>query len=197
MEQLALHEKIFVDSEYLEEDENHSELSCSDCHKGNPEDPDWKTSHNGLVKDPSYLKDNVCLECHDIDSHNYENSLHYHTKPLVDIVLNRAGPSHSTQIAVKGAAENHCAKCHSSCGQCHVSRPDSADGGLLSAHEFLKRPPMKETCIACHGSRVGNEYLGENKSCKPDVHYKKAFMTCEKCHTSRDARGWRRLLKPL
>jgi len=117
------------------------------------------------------------------------NTLTYHTRPLVDIVLKRAGTSPSNINAIKSAAENHCSKCHSSCGQCHISRPDSVDGGLLSAHEFLKRPPMKEVCIACHGSRIGNEYLGKNDSCSPDVHYKKAFMTCEKCHTAEEMHG--------
>lgn len=186
MEQLALHEKIFIDKELLEEDENHSELSCSDCHKGDPQNSDWKTAHDGVIKDPSYQEDNVCLDCHDIDSARHKNSLHYHTRPLTDIVLQRAGNLPSNIKAVKGAAESHCGRCHSSCGQCHISRPESAEGGLLSAHEILKRPPMKEVCIACHGSRIGNEYLGKNESCKPDVHYKKAFMTCEKCHSAEE-----------
>ncbi|MBW1801630.1 MAG: hypothetical protein JRJ85_12985 [Deltaproteobacteria bacterium] len=48
---------------------------------------------------------------------------------------------------------------------------------------------MQEVCIACHGSRVGNEYLGKNESCQPDVHYKKAHMTCDKCHKAEQMHG--------
>ena len=189
MEQLALYEKLFVDEEVLEEDENHADLSCSDCHKGNPDDKNWKTAHNGLVKDPSYPSEGVCLDCHDIDAAKYENSMHYHTRPLVDLVLKRAGKNPEMRNHIEKAAEVHCSSCHASCGQCHVSRPAYAGGGLLSAHEFVKRPPMQEVCIACHGSRVGSEYLGKNESCQPDVHYKKAYMTCEKCHKAEQMHG--------
>ncbi len=48
MEPLAPHEKILVDSKILE-DENHGEMACVDCHGGNPDDPNWKTAHEGVV----------------------------------------------------------------------------------------------------------------------------------------------------
>jgi thiosulfate/3-mercaptopyruvate sulfurtransferase len=48
---------------------------------------------------------------------------------------------------------------------------------------------MEEVCTACHGSRVGNEYLGKNEKCKPDVHYTKGMMKCSKCHTGEQMHG--------
>ena len=37
-------------------------------------------------------------------------------------------------------------------------------------------------CIACHGSRIGAEYLGENEGVPADVHWTSATMTCTACH---------------
>jgi thiosulfate/3-mercaptopyruvate sulfurtransferase len=76
----------------------------------------------------------------------------------------------------------HCASCHASCGQCHVSRPTAVGGGLLAGHQFKKTPPMKETCTSCHVTRVGQEFLGENEGIEGDVHWAKAAMLCSKCH---------------
>ena len=42
---------------------------------------------------------------------------------------------------------------------------------------------MQYNCTACHGSRVGDEYLGNNEEIPADVHWTKATMTCAKCHT--------------
>lgn len=56
------------------------------------------------------------------------------------------------------------------------------DGGLVSSHEFRKTPSMQYNCIACHGARVGAEYLGENTGYEADVHWSGESMTCTKCH---------------
>jgi len=53
VEQLAPHEKIFVDSDFIDEDENHGQIGCHECHGGNPDDKNWKTAHKGVVKDPT------------------------------------------------------------------------------------------------------------------------------------------------
>ncbi len=52
------------------------------------------------------------------------------------------------------------------CGDCHISQPNSVGGGLLDGHLFEQTPSPTKTCTACHGSRVGNEYLGKNMNCR-------------------------------
>jgi thiosulfate/3-mercaptopyruvate sulfurtransferase len=34
----------------------------------------------------------------------------------------------------------HCASCHTTCGDCHVSQPNSVGGGLIEGHVFNKTP---------------------------------------------------------
>ena len=51
MEPLAPHEKLFVDTDFLEEDENHGSMECHECHGGDPKAADWRTAHKGLIKD--------------------------------------------------------------------------------------------------------------------------------------------------
>ena len=189
MEPLAPHEKLYVDDEFLEEDENHGEIACETCHGGNPDEADWKKAHKGLTKDPSYPKPDACIECHEAESEHYANNLHITNRPLGLMVMNRAGNDPHVRAKLGEAVQGHCSNCHSSCGQCHISRPASVEGGLLSGHIFHKDPPMEEVCTACHGSRVGNEYLGKNEKCKPDVHYTKGMMKCSKCHTGEHMHG--------
>ena len=82
MEPLAPHEKIFVDSE-IAEDENHGELCCHECHGGDPNEPDWKKAHKGVVKDPSYPDPSeVCGACHEEITENYKTSLHVSLAPF-------------------------------------------------------------------------------------------------------------------
>jgi len=189
VEPLAPHEKLFIDDEFLEEDENHGEIECVTCHDGNPDDPDWKTAHEGLIKDPTFPEAEVCLDCHEEETANYQQSLHISNGPMGLMVMNRTSEHPDVRGKVDMAMQGHCSQCHSSCGQCHVSRPTGAGGGLLSGHLFVKQPPMEEVCTACHGSRVGNEYLGKNKNSKPDVHLEKAQMKCNGCHTGDQMHG--------
>jgi hypothetical protein len=185
---LAPHEKIFVDSDILE-DENHGNIECHTCHGGNPGDPNWKTAHKGVVKDPTYPDaGKVCGDCHDDIVKNYGKSLHVTLKPFKTALYKRAGSDKAIRKKMDKVFKNHCSTCHSSCGQCHISRPNSIDGGFLEGHLFQRKPPMKLVCTACHGSRIGKEYFGENKDMKPDVHYEK-FMKCEKCHTGTEMHG--------
>lgn len=41
---------------------------------------------------------------------------------------------------------------------------------------------MTRTCTACHGSRVGNEYLGRHDDLPGDIHFRNARMNCISCH---------------
>jgi thiosulfate/3-mercaptopyruvate sulfurtransferase len=188
VEPLAAHEKIFIDGE-IAEDENHGELGCEECHGGDPGEPDWRKAHIGVVKDPSYPDpSNACGVCHEAVAENYNTSLHVTLLPMKHAIDIRADSEPSVYQKVDAAREGHCNSCHSSCGQCHISRPESVGGGLLEGHLFQKRPPMQQVCTACHGSRIGKEYLGKNKGLKPDVHKEKYFK-CNKCHTAEEMHG--------
>jgi thiosulfate/3-mercaptopyruvate sulfurtransferase len=189
VEQLAPHEKVFVDEEFME-DENHGDLTCADCHGGDPTSLDFKAAHTGVQKDPSYPAPGICADCHDEQSEHYETSLHYSLAPFEHTIMTRGTDDPEIKAGLKTAMGNHCAKCHASCGQCHVSRPDSVGGGFLSGHLISKNPSERETCTACHGSRVGDEYFGKSKSKNPpDVHRQKAFMKCKSCHKAEQIHG--------
>lgn len=185
---MAPHEKILIYTDFLE-DENHGSIDCQDCHGGNPKDPNWKTAHKGLIKNPSYTNyQNTCGQCHVAEAEHYTKSLHYTLKPYYTIISKRANPDKKIHNTVMKSMDGHCNRCHSSCGQCHISRPSSVEGGLLDGHVFKKTPPMKLVCTACHGSRIGNEYFGKNEGYQPDVHNQK-YMACEKCHTGEEMHG--------
>jgi thiosulfate/3-mercaptopyruvate sulfurtransferase len=185
---LAPHEKVYVDSD-IAEDENHGELGCQECHGGDPNEPDWRKAHNGVVKDPSYPDPSEsCGSCHDDIAENYKTSLHVSLSPFKKIIDTRASDDKAVHTKVNEARERHCSSCHSSCGQCHISRPEAVEGGLLEGHLFQKRPPMHTVCTACHGSRIEKEYFGKNKGVPPDVHRQKYFK-CNKCHTGEEMHG--------
>jgi thiosulfate/3-mercaptopyruvate sulfurtransferase len=188
VEPLAPHEKIFVDSE-IAEDENHGEMGCEECHGGDPNEPDWRKAHIGLVKDPSYPDPSeTCGACHDDIAEHYKTSLHVSLAPFKKAIDTRSSDDKAVYTKVNEARMNHCTSCHSSCGQCHISRPEAVDGGLLEGHLFLKRPPMHTVCTACHGSRIEKEYFGKNKGIPPDIHKEKYFK-CNKCHTGDEMHG--------
>jgi thiosulfate/3-mercaptopyruvate sulfurtransferase len=48
---------------------------------------------------------------------------------------------------------------------------------------------MTRSCTACHGSRVGNEYLGKNEELPGDVHFRDGRMNCVDCHKSHEMHG--------
>jgi hypothetical protein len=188
VEPLAPHEKIFVDSDILD-DENHGEIACHECHGGNPEDPNWKTAHKDVVKDPTFPDATAaCGDCHDEISAHYQKSLHATLKPYKAVIAKRASSRGIIGEKVAGAMNTHCYTCHSSCGQCHISRPDSVGGGFLESHFFKRKPPMQEVCTACHGSRIEKEYLGGHEGTSPSVHRQK-YMKCDKCHTGEEMHG--------
>jgi thiosulfate/3-mercaptopyruvate sulfurtransferase len=86
---------------------------------------------------------------------------------------------HATQTMFN----NHCSSCHASCGDCHISQPSSVGGGFVSGHVISKTPSMSQNCTACHGSRVGNEYLGKHEEIPGDAHFRLERMNCVSCHT--------------
>lgn len=178
-------EKAIVDIEAFGAT-THGKQACTDCHGGvSSEDKD--TAHTGLIASPSAMPDKYCAECHADQTTAYENSLHATQEGYWTAINARSAPEdHST---MEGMFNNHCATCHTTCGECHVTQPENVGGGLFSGHVFEKTPPMTRSCTACHGSRVGNEYLGKNEGIAGDVHFREGRMNCVKCHEGADLHG--------
>jgi len=156
----------------------HGKVGCVICHGGDSQAADKEAAHLGLVADPSGI---TCDSCHQDIACLNDESLHT-TLSGMEYALEVRGGSLEEGSVLATAFENHCGECHTSCGQCHVSRPDTAGGGLVAGHEFRETPSTKYNCVACHGSRVGAEYLGENPGIPADVHWTKATMLCTDCH---------------
>ncbi len=171
-------EKVFLkDADFIES--THGKVGCVICHGGDSSLEDKELAHEGLVADPSEIS---CISCHIEIANLNDLSLHTNLTGFKSALEARGGDlSEGSPLAT--AFENHCQQCHTTCGQCHISRPDETEGGLLSSHEIKLTPSMQYNCVACHGSRVGDEYLGENEGIPADVHWTEATMTCTKCHS--------------
>jgi hypothetical protein len=163
-------------TDFLESE--HGKVGCVICHGGDSSAEDKDTAHLGIVADPS---EESCAICHSEETLLNETCLHS-TLSGYTTALEARGGDLSEGSALDEAYEYHCQECHTSCGQCHISRPDETGGGLLSSHVIKETPSMQYNCTACHGSRVGDEYLGNNAGVAADVHWTQATMTCTKCH---------------
>ena len=164
----------------------HGEIACIDCH-GGIDAPEKDEAHTDMVARPSEGSAPVCAECHEEQTATAANSLHVTQEGYWTILEERgADRNHPGMQEMFG---NHCSSCHTSCGDCHVSQPASVGGGLLDGHVFTDRPPMTRTCTACHGSRVGNEYMGKNEGVLADVHFRQGRMTCTACHEGEQMHG--------
>jgi len=186
---LESYEKLLVDSDFLEKD-CHGEISCNTCHGGNPEDNNWETAHKDLIKDPSYLNTSEsCGECHEEIVEKNKTSLHITLAPFNNKIYLRANSDKDVREKIDNAMGNHCMGCHSSCGQCHVSRPSSVGKGFIEGHFFKKTPPVKTNCTSCHGSRIGKEFFGENEGISADVHHGEHGLGCKDCHSGEEMHG--------
>jgi thiosulfate/3-mercaptopyruvate sulfurtransferase len=164
----------------------HGKITCQACHLGQ-QSAEKDIAHTDLVSHPSDDPETYCGECHPDLTATASTSLHgsldgYWT------VLSARGVSENHPPAQEMFG-NHCAGCHASCGDCHVSRPTSVQGGFIDGHVFKAEPSMTNNCTACHGSRVGNEFLGKNEDLKADVHFRQGRMTCVDCHSGHDMHG--------
>ena len=187
MAPLEPYEKVLVDEEFLDEDP-HGEIACEQCHGGDPEATSFEEAHKGIIKDPSWPDPTkACGECHEEVVKPAKTSTHMTLASFDKIIGTRAtdDPALRKKLFDEGL-KTHCYSCHSSCGQCHVSRPEEVEGGFVEGHLFKKTPPMATNCTSCHGSRVEKEYLGKNKGLPPDVHYAKRGMKCVACHTGKE-----------
>lgn len=172
-------EKVFVSEEYTKT--LHGFLRCTYCHGGVQEAADKEAAHKDMVANPLAVSDASCSECHEDVSNTYATALHNTQAGYWTQLDARSVPENHENL--EEMFGNHCATCHTSCGECHVSQPENVGGGLLDGHMFVKTPPMTRTCTACHGSRVGNEYLGKNEEIPGDVHFRTGRMNCVSCHT--------------
>lgn len=171
-------EKVYITEDYF--DSIHAQASCVDCH-GGVQVADKAAAHEGLITDPAADAEKVCGTCHGDQTATYANALHSTQAGYWDSFVARGADI--SDPALNTMFDNHCATCHTSCGECHISQPNNVGGGLLDGHNFVKTPPMTRTCTACHGSRVGNEYMGKNEGFVGDVHFRSARMKCTDCHT--------------
>jgi len=185
-------------------------LSCQHCHGGAP-DFTFNTmaeAHDGMYADPSAPGQSGCTDCHDVadirsscDGCHTEavtatsNSLHSTQRGYITAINDRCG----CEFDPEGNAdfEARCAGCHTTCGQCHISRPNSVGGGfpLIGSgysHRFRAEPDMNEQCTACHGSRIGGDFRGEFGDNVPDIHRTRG-MRCSGettgCHSMEEIHG--------
>ena len=178
-------EKVLVDDEtYMET--IHGTISCTTCHAGE-NDSDKAVAHTGMISRPSEEPGTACGSCHAEVSEVYPESLHASQAGYWTTIDARNVPE--DHAALETMFGNHCASCHTSCGDCHVSQPASVGGGLIDGHNFNATPSLTRNCTACHGSRVGNEYMGKHEDIKADVHFRQGRMKCTDCHTAAEMHG--------
>lgn len=165
-------------------------------------------AHTGLITDPSAPGEVACKDCHTnfaavtsacevchaSQVQANANSIHTNQWGYKKAIEDRCGCTFEGAGLDASFAQN-CGSCHTTCGQCHVSRPASVAGGfpkfggiIYSAHRFNRTPDMTEQCTACHGSRVGTDFLGQIAGNLQDVHRSKGY-NCTNCHTGQELHG--------
>ncbi len=170
----------------------HGQIACQDCH-GGAADSTFTTmaeAHVGLTSDPSAT--GACDGCHATEAAANANSLHTNLWGEKATISARCGCTFEGS-AFEGAYEVRCGGCHTTCGQCHISRPASVGGGFPKigsyySHRFRATPDMNEQCTACHGSRIGADFKGELAGNVADVHRTNG-MQCQGCHTKEEIHG--------
>ena len=180
-------EKVYVgDQDFL--GSVHNVVNCIGCHGGKPETTDKDAAHEGVVNDPTLQGPGLCSVCHGEEGELAETSLHY-TVNGYKTVMGARGMDVENDPAAREAFDNHCTSCHATCGECHISRPRAAGGGLIAGHQVKRVASISNTCLACHGGRVGPEYQGKNEGVQGDVHWNKGGMPCTTCHPVADLHG--------
>lgn len=177
MAPLEPQKKVLISSEFLESE--HGEIACVDCHGGNSDSVDKESAHKGYDPYPSITKSmETCGECHEEIAKTAQTSLHATLSTFPTYMKERS--SKKTWSKVDHGRERHCASCHATCGSCHVSRPQYVGDGFINGHVFQAQPHTINQCMACHGSRIGNEFSGIRG--QGDIHVQKYTMVCKDCH---------------
>jgi thiosulfate/3-mercaptopyruvate sulfurtransferase len=180
-------QKVFVKESFL--NTPHGQLSCISCHQGDDQSLEKQKAHAEVIRDPSAEDETLCAGCHAGTVAMYNTSLHLTQEGYYSMFEKRAGFDLRTSEHLQVEFDAECGKCHATCGQCHVSRPNSVEGGFIDGHLFKQTPSMTNNCTACHGSRVGAEYLGQNAGFNADVHYQPGAQRCEFCHSDMEMHG--------
>jgi len=191
----------------------HKGKSCVSCHGGDTTKNTREGAHTGDFK--AIPGSATCTPCHQGIADQTADSLHT-TLAGYDASLAARGFGTVEGATAQARFDAQCTKCHvattggqSACGFCHVSVPNTAGGGLLKGHAFQKTPSTDNNCTACHGSRVKDEYYGQNNALlernkvayddgspfkattftlQPDVH-KTNGMACADCHKGIEMHG--------
>ena len=185
MPQVEVWERVLVESAFASS--THGALGCRTCHGGPAGENEKAAAHVGVVIDPSADDAPACKGCHGDIASKVQKSLHgtqmgYFTSFAARSDAGVDDPAYAAMFA------DRCASCHGTCGQCHVSRPASVRGGLTRGHAFYKTPSQTDNCTACHGSRVGDEFRGQNAGLAEDVHWRSG-MNCMACHDDVELHG--------
>ena len=173
----------------------HGKIPCTACHNGVDKTADKTVAHSGdFMKKPTADAIAKCGSCHPDIASKSENNIHqgWGQKSMVCL---RAGVGNvpegfdALSQAMKDGYNTNCAKCHATCGDCHVNRPKAGGGGLYQSHSFFKTPNMVDHCTTCHTSRGGHAYFGVGAGTVPDVHLTEAGYNCMSCHTKHEIHG--------
>lgn len=179
MPQLEAWQKVLINKGFL--NTTHAQYGCTNCHGGSDEPQTMAEAHEGVVTDPSLDAIENCNQCHPTYAAEHQRSLHATLGGYAESVRQRSGQAQLSS-ELQAMLDAQCSSCHTSCGQCHVSRPTSVGGGFVAGHMFNRRPSMIENCTACHGSRIGEEFRGQHVGIPADVHYNRGFQ-CTECHS--------------
>lgn len=192
---MAPWEKVFIkltgnQSSFRDVDPVHGVVGCINCH-GGKEPAEYADAHDtilGFIEDPSAMAETNCTPCHDEIVASNSNSMHSQGwGQKTAIVQRQLGSLKNHQNFAECPSEltdgfdDNCTSCHTSCGQCHLSRPNVVGGGLVNSHQFSGGLDQDENCLACHSSRIGTEFRGEIAGHEPDAHFSDG-KTCLSCH---------------
>ena len=174
----------------------HGKLECVACHNGTDNTDNKDLAHSGdFISHPSTASEEKCGTCHADIVARTVNSTHEQGWGQKSMVTQRyglgTGPEKFDQLPelLKNGYKINCQKCHGSCGECHITRPNAGGGGLANGHKFTKTPDMRKNCTTCHVSRGGHAYYGQGLGTVPDVHLTKAGFTCMNCHSTEEIHG--------
>jgi len=184
---------------YADIDPTHAAIGCVGCHGGSStvdakdDTTAFRLAHKGLTRDPSAIGEGGCSgsSCHAGIVARNEMSIHSNLWGEKAHVARRNGYESFEECPseIQDGFAKDCNSCHTTCGQCHVSRPHAAGNGFLEqrvgySHKFIATPDEANVCTACHGSRVGDDWNANQERVPgnvPDVHNEFGY-TCLDCH---------------